>query len=106
SAGGRNGVAFSCVGLLSNPQCSSSAWKVLRSTILGAPSSSLMMSFIVLSVSLLVCGCGRTEFRSPGHRNSLNRWQTPHILDLAKSRKHARVFFCNCVPFSYTLKLD
>src|ERR1700728_4164306 len=33
---------------------SSSAWKVFRSTILGAPSSSLVMSFIVLSFATLV----------------------------------------------------
>src|SRR6202023_2389629 len=35
---------------------SSSAWKVLRSTILGAPSSSLMMSFIVLSLAAQALG--------------------------------------------------
>ena len=46
---------------------SSSAWKVLRSTTLGVPSSSLMKSCIVLSVGLiaraleLVAGTGRWE---------------------------------------------
>ncbi len=50
SAGGCDRVALSSVGLLANPQRSSSIWKVLRSTILGVPSSSPMMLFIGLSV--------------------------------------------------------
>jgi hypothetical protein len=39
------------------------------------------------------------------HKMSLPRWQTPHVLDLAKSCKHLFVFLGNTVPFSHAAKL-
>src|SRR6516162_3420545 len=50
-------------------KASSSAWKVLRSTIVGAPSSFLMMSFIVRSLATQVLG--EVEVPQPDSPQSL-----------------------------------
>src|SRR5262249_39339615 len=63
SAGGRNGVAFLCVGLLSNSQRVRLASNVLRSTNPGAPSSSLMMSCIALCLCYAGFESSASRFR-------------------------------------------
>lgn len=50
-SGCRDGITFSSVSLLSNQQCVQLGLEGARSTIRGAPRSSVMASFIVLSLA-------------------------------------------------------